>query len=98
MGRRGYYYGVKGEAHRHHLSGKSLIYQIPVLERLIHDKNTRAMYIFPTKALAQDQMRALQELIGMCPSLEDVQVSDACKCTLSTISNMVVITIPGCHF
>ncbi|CDH48895.1 dead deah box helicase [Lichtheimia corymbifera JMRC:FSU:9682] len=56
-------------------SGKSLIYQIPVLERLIHDKNTRAMYVFPTKALAQDQMRALQELIGMCPSLENVQVA-----------------------
>lgn len=56
-------------------SGKSLIYQIPVLERLIHDKNTRAMYIFPTKALAQDQMRALQELIRMCPSLEHVQVA-----------------------
>ncbi|ORY97959.1 P-loop containing nucleoside triphosphate hydrolase protein [Syncephalastrum racemosum] len=56
-------------------SGKSLIYQIPVLEKLMTDPASRAIYIFPTKALAQDQMRALQELMRSCPSLNDTQIS-----------------------
>ena len=53
-------------------SGKSLIYQLPVLRALEHDPHTRAMYIFPTKALAQDQRRSLKELLGYLPGLEDV--------------------------
>ncbi|KAG2226825.1 hypothetical protein INT45_005790 [Circinella minor] len=56
-------------------SGKSLIYQIPVLEKLLQDKASRAMYIFPTKALAQDQMRALQEFIQYSPLLKDIKIS-----------------------
>ncbi|KAM7211083.1 P-loop containing nucleoside triphosphate hydrolase protein [Rhypophila decipiens] len=48
-------------------SGKSLIYQLPVLHALEQDHNTRAMYIFPTKALAQDQKRSLQELMRYMP-------------------------------
>lgn len=43
-------------------SGKSLIYQTPVLESLINNSSTRALFIFPTKALAQDQKRSLTEL------------------------------------
>lgn len=45
-------------------SGKSLIYQLPVLHALEKDMGTRAMYIFPTKALAQDQLRGLKELLS----------------------------------
>lgn len=52
-------------------SGKSLIYQIPVLNALEDDRHTRAMYIFPTKALAQDQRRSLKEMFGFLPGLED---------------------------
>ncbi|KAI9840433.1 MAG: hypothetical protein M1838_004071, partial [Thelocarpon superellum] len=55
-------------------SGKSLIYQIPVLHALERDKDTRAMYIFPTKALAQDQKRSLKELIRLMPGLESTIV------------------------
>lgn len=55
-------------------SGKSLIYQIPVLENLLTDRSSKAMYIFPTKALAQDQMRALKDIIRQVPDLEDVVV------------------------
>ena len=33
------------------------------------------MYIFPTKALAQDQMRALHEFIQCCPLLKDIKIS-----------------------
>ncbi|RMX92766.1 hypothetical protein D0867_14453, partial [Hortaea werneckii] len=53
-------------------SGKSLIYQIPVLHQLESEPQTRAMYIFPTKALAQDQRRSLKDLLSYLPGLEQV--------------------------
>ncbi len=40
-------------------SGKSLAYNIPVLERLLLEPQATALYLFPTKALAQDQLRGL---------------------------------------
>jgi len=43
-------------------SGKSLIYHLPVLEAILTDASARAVYLFPTKALAQDQLRALEAL------------------------------------
>ncbi|KAH8729034.1 DEAD/DEAH box helicase-like protein [Phaeosphaeriaceae sp. PMI808] len=55
-------------------SGKSLIYQIPVLHQLEQDPETRAMYIFPTKALAQDQRKSMKELLQYMNGLEEVLV------------------------
>jgi DEAD/DEAH box helicase domain-containing protein len=43
-------------------SGKTLCYNIPVVQALITKPESRAIYLFPTKALAQDQLRALREL------------------------------------
>ncbi|MBM3262623.1 MAG: DEAD/DEAH box helicase [candidate division Zixibacteria bacterium] len=40
-------------------SGKTLCYNIPVLETLLETPGARALYLFPTKALAQDQLRGL---------------------------------------
>jgi DEAD/DEAH box helicase domain-containing protein len=40
-------------------SGKSLCFQLPTLEVLTNDPTARALYLYPTKALAQDQARAL---------------------------------------
>jgi DEAD/DEAH box helicase domain-containing protein len=40
-------------------SGKSLCFQLPTLEVLTGDRGARALYLYPTKALAQDQARAL---------------------------------------
>jgi DEAD/DEAH box helicase domain-containing protein len=40
-------------------SGKSLCFQLPTLEVLTADRTARALYLYPTKALAQDQARAL---------------------------------------
>ncbi len=40
-------------------SGKTLCYNLPVIQSYLHDPNTRALYLFPTKALAQDQAAAL---------------------------------------
>ena len=43
-------------------SGKTLGFNLPVLDALARDPKTRALYLYPTKALAQDQARALAEL------------------------------------
>jgi DEAD/DEAH box helicase domain-containing protein len=42
-------------------SGKSLIYNLPVLESIFTNRSTRALYLFPLKALAQDQLRVLRD-------------------------------------
>ena len=41
-------------------SGKTLCYNLPVLNRLIAEPGARAMYLFPTKALAEDQLQEFQ--------------------------------------
>ncbi len=43
-------------------SGKSLIYNLPVLEEIAADSGTGALYLFPLKALARDQLRVVGEL------------------------------------
>ncbi|HSR52787.1 MAG TPA: DEAD/DEAH box helicase [Acidobacteriota bacterium] len=45
-------------------SGKTLCYNLPVVSRILEEPQARALYLFPTKALAQDQMAELQELIA----------------------------------
>lgn len=42
-------------------SGKSLIYNIPVIESYVADTSSHALYLFPLKALAQDQKKALDK-------------------------------------
>jgi DEAD/DEAH box helicase domain-containing protein len=49
-------------------SGKTLCYNLPVLNAILEDTDTRALYLFPTKALAQDQ---LAELHGLATRLDD---------------------------
>ncbi len=44
-------------------SGKSLCYNLPVLDRLAADPDARALYLFPTKALSRDQEEALRGLM-----------------------------------
>lgn len=56
-------------------SGKSLIYQIPVVQELEKDPDATALYVFPTKALAQDQKRSLGELVGGVDGLDDVKIA-----------------------
>ena len=43
-------------------SGKSLAYNLPVIDHLIKNKSARALYIFPTKALSQDQYHDLSDI------------------------------------
>ncbi|GAC1658322.1 MAG: ATP-dependent helicase MrfA [Candidatus Dormibacteraceae bacterium] len=48
-------------------SGKTLCYNLPVLETILARPESRALYLFPTKALAQDQMVELGELTSRLP-------------------------------
>ncbi|MFZ1052490.1 MAG: DEAD/DEAH box helicase, partial [Candidatus Sulfotelmatobacter sp.] len=43
-------------------SGKTLCFNLPVLNAVLENPDTRALYLFPTKALAQDQLAELQDL------------------------------------
>ncbi|HKJ26330.1 MAG TPA: DEAD/DEAH box helicase [Anaerolineales bacterium] len=54
-------------------SGKTLAYNLPVLDRLIRVPEGRALYLFPTKALAQDQKTELDQFNRYLP--EDLRVS-----------------------
>ncbi|KAK6201472.1 uncharacterized protein RJT21DRAFT_126636 [Scheffersomyces amazonensis] len=62
-------------------SGKSLIYQVPILNDILWDiergnksRGSTALFIFPTKALAQDQKRHLEELISHIPMNNDRRI------------------------
>jgi DEAD/DEAH box helicase domain-containing protein len=44
-------------------SGKTLTYNLPILTELLENKEIRTLYLFPTKALAQDQVHELHHLI-----------------------------------
>ncbi|MEJ2656904.1 MAG: DEAD/DEAH box helicase [Desulfobacterales bacterium] len=44
-------------------SGKTLIYNLPAMENILENPNSKALYIFPLKALAQDQLRTFTALI-----------------------------------
>ncbi len=48
-------------------SGKTLCYNAPVLNAILQDPSSRALYLFPTKALAQDQLAELQ---AMCETID----------------------------
>jgi DEAD/DEAH box helicase domain-containing protein len=51
-------------------SGKTLGYNLPVLAALLEDPQARALYLFPTKALSQDQLTGLQGFQGAVPGLQ----------------------------
>ncbi len=56
-------------------SGKSLCYTVPVLQALAEDSSARALFLFPTKALGQDQVAEFSELVRDA----GLEVSSACN-------------------
>ena len=58
-------------------SGKTLCYNLPVLDSLLRDDKARALYLFPTKALYQDQQSELNELVGAAPAAEAIPIKVA---------------------
>ncbi|MEG5000929.1 DEAD/DEAH box helicase [Microcoleus sp. B4-D4] len=55
-------------------SGKSLCYNLPILEDCLNRPQTSALYIFPLKALAFDQFRKLQRIVETFPPTQPVKV------------------------
>jgi len=53
-------------------SGKTLCYNLPVLDAILKDTSTRALYLFPTKALANDQRAELDEVTRSLP--EEIRI------------------------
>lgn len=51
-------------------SGKTLSYNLPILEAWLREPRTRALYLYPTKALAQDQLRTLHRYCALQPRLD----------------------------
>lgn len=50
-------------------SGKSLVYNLPVVDRLLSDPSATSLYMFPLKALARDQLGTVQDLLVRARSL-----------------------------
>src|SRR5215510_10189587 len=50
-------------------SGKTLCYNLPALQALVHQPDARVLYLFPTKALAQDQLAELEALARQLPEM-----------------------------
>ena len=48
-------------------SGKTICYTVPVIEALLADRDATALFLFPTKALAQDQLRGLGHFVEHLP-------------------------------
>jgi len=55
-------------------SGKTLCYNAPVLNAILQDASARALYLFPTKALAQDQLAELHELSERVSQDSDLEI------------------------
>src|SRR5258705_459962 len=55
-------------------SGKTLCYNAPVLSAILTDPSARALYLFPTKALAQDQLAELHQLSDLLSRLAELEI------------------------
>jgi len=55
-------------------SGKTLCYNAPVLSAILRDPSTRALYMFPTKALAQDQLAELHDVSSRLSRPDEMEI------------------------
>ena len=76
-------------------SGKTLAFNLPVLDAIAADPKLRALYLYPTKALAQDQARALGELRlpGLRAAIYDGDTEHERRRQIRTWAN-VILTNP----
>ena len=76
-------------------SGKSLAFNLPVLDAVAREPKTRAVYLYPTKALSQDQARSLAELRlkGLRPAIYDGDTPSERRWQIRKWSN-VILTNP----
>jgi DEAD/DEAH box helicase domain-containing protein len=73
-------------------SGKSLAFNLPVLDALAREPKQRALYLYPTKALSQDQVRALAELrvSRVKPAIYDGDTPSAQRWQIRKWANLIL--------
>ena len=76
-------------------SGKTLGYNLPVLARLLEDPHARALYLFPTKALTQDQLTGLDALSShaarpIAPAIYDGDTPQSHRSVIRKKSNIIL--------
>jgi DEAD/DEAH box helicase domain-containing protein len=73
-------------------SGKTLAFNLPVLDSLARQPKSRALYLYPTKALAQDQVRSLTELKppGVKPAIYDGDTESSRRWQIRKWSNLIL--------
>lgn len=76
-------------------SGKTLAFNLPVFERLLWDKKATAFYLYPTKALANDQLKVVKEIedstyLNLCASLYDGDTAPDIKRWIRKTSRLVI--------
>ena len=83
-------------------SGKTLAFNIPVLEALSLDKKATALYLYPTKALTNDQLKVLRELeketgIKAYPNVYDGDTPQHQRATIRENSKIILSNPYGLH-
>jgi DEAD/DEAH box helicase domain-containing protein len=76
-------------------SGKTLCYQLPALEALLAESSARALFLFPTKALAHDQLRSLD---GLLAALPDQRPTTSDQRPLDSIDERSSLVVPRSSF
>ena len=85
-------------------SGKSLCYNLPVLDKLLNDEKSTALYVFPTKALARDQFSTLSKLLAETKikqyraGVYDGDIEPHEKRKVLNNANIVITNPYGLHF
>ena len=84
-------------------SGKTLCYILPTLEAMIAAPRARALFIYPTKALAQDQLRALRGLLGddlpqVTPATYDGDTSRPARSRLRRTAHILLTNPDMLHY
>jgi DEAD/DEAH box helicase domain-containing protein len=83
-------------------SGKTLAFNIPVFEALSKDKNATALYLYPTKALTNDQLKVLREMeqetqIKACSDVYDGDTPQYQRASIRENSKIILSNPYGLH-
>jgi DEAD/DEAH box helicase domain-containing protein len=81
-------------------SGKSLCFNLPVIERILSDRQARAIYVYPTKALSQDQLRSLRSfgIPEIAPATYDGDTPADERASVRQYANIVLTNPDMLHF
>ncbi len=81
-------------------SGKSMCFNLPAIEQILADRRSRALYLYPTKALAQDQLRALRGfgLTEVLPATYDGDTPGDERASVRKYANIVLTNPDMLHF